>query len=275
MTSDIRILFTDLDGTLLTSQKRISPADSACLQMLQKRNIIRVIATGRSLYSFKKVFDSTVPADYLIFSTGAGIIDLHDETLLYAANLEQQDLQSIAAYLQDHRVDFMVHDSVPYNHHFIYCGNRQNNSDFARRIELYSSHATAYTSLDALPSQGAQVIAIFQDNLQHFTQVRQGLDKYQVTRTTSPLDGKSIWMEIFPPHISKGKSAARLCDFLRIAPQESLGIGNDYNDISLLQFTGQSFLVANAPTDMHGDYRVIPSNDHDGFSHAVRQILDG
>jgi Cof subfamily protein (haloacid dehalogenase superfamily) len=275
MTTDIRIIFTDLDGTLLTSQKNISPADNACLQQLKERDIIRVIATGRSLYSFKKVFDSTVPADYLIFSTGAGIIDLHDETLLYAANLEKQDLQSIAAYLQDHRVDFMVHDSVPHNHRFIYSGNRHSNSDFERRIQLYSSHATPYTSLDALPSQGAQIIAIFHDNLQHFTQVREGLDKYQVTRTTSPLDGKSIWMEIFPPHISKGKSAAWLCDFLQIAPQAALGIGNDYNDVSLLEFSGQSYLVANAPTELHGDYRVSPSNDHDGFSYAVRQVLDG
>lgn len=275
MTEDLRIIFTDLDGTLLTSQKDISPADSVCLQKLKEKKIIRVIATGRSLYSFKKVFDSTVPADYLIFSTGAGIIDLHDETLLFAANLEKQDLQSIAAYLQDHQVDFMVHDSVPQNHRFIYCGNRHSNSDFERRIQLYRSHATPYTSINALPPQGAQIIAVFHDNLEHFAQVREGLKNYQVTRTTSPLDGTSIWMEIFPPHISKGKSAARLCDFLQIAPQAALGIGNDYNDVSLLQFTGQSCVVANAPADLHGDYRVIPSNDHDGFSYAVSQVLDG
>lgn len=275
MTNDIRIIFTDLDGTLLTSQRNISPADSACLQQLKDRKIIRVIATGRSLYSFKKVFYSTVPADYLIFSNGAGIVDLHDETLLYAANMEKQDLQSIAAYLQDHKVDFMVHDRVPRNHRFIYCGNRHSNSDFERRIQLYSNHATPYTNLDALPPQGAQIIAILHDNLERFAQIREGLDNYQVTRTTSPLDGTSIWMEIFPPHISKGKSAARLCDVLQIAPQAALGIGNDYNDVSLLQFTGQSCVVANAPADLHGDYQVIPSNDHDGFSYAVRRFLDG
>ena len=271
MNTPLQIVFTDLDGTLLTSERQLSTTNLRCLHELQLAKIIRVIVTGRSYYSFSVGLTTTVPADYLIFSTGAGIIDLHSDRLLYSANLNREDIYRITRYLQDNTIDFMVHHAVPDNHYFTYSGNPDNNSDFAARIRIYQQFATRFSSYAALPESGAQVIAILSENLELFERIKAGLGDYNVTRTTSPLDHRSMWMEISPPHASKGHGAAWLSDHLGIDPSAALGVGNDYNDISLLNFTRHSYLVANAPMDLQQRFLVTLANNDDGFYHAVQK----
>lgn len=168
----------------------------------------------------------------------------------------------------------MVHHAVPENHYFTYSGLPENNADFSRRIDLYHLFAKKFSSFEDLPERAAQIIAILPNDLQLFNQIKRGLSGLHITRTTSPLDGKSIWMEISPLHASKGTSAAWLCNHLSIAPSLTMGIGNDYNDISLLQFTKHSYLVANAPADMHDSYLLTRSNNDDGFYHAVKGAFE-
>ena len=71
-----KMVVTDLDGTLLNAQGVISEPELLTLKKLGNEGYCRVIATGRSLYSIRKTlaFDQ-LPVDYLIFSSGSGIID--------------------------------------------------------------------------------------------------------------------------------------------------------------------------------------------------------
>ncbi len=97
------------------------------------------------------------------------------------------------------------------------------------------------------------------------------LPELKVIRATSPLDGESAWIEIFPAHVSKGHTAQWLCDFLKIDKESSLAIGNDYNDYDMLEWAEKSYVVQNAPQDLLERYKVIPSNDKDG----VATVLEG
>ena len=272
--AEIRILYTDLDGTLLNSKSQLSTANHDSLLAMGREGVVRVIVTGRSLFSYSRLFSRPLPADYLIFSTGAGIYDLHRQKLLYKTALTSDALNTIIVCLQQEKVDFMVHHQVPDNHRFLYWKSPDTTTDFSRRLELYADYAREYTPDEELPKNSAQVIAIFPDDLDRFRKVEKRLDGYQITRTTSPLDHSSIWMEIQPADVSKGAGAAWLCRYLGLSRSQSLGIGNDYNDLSLLQYTGRSFLVANAPADLHNRFVVVPANDEDGFAQAVRKVLE-
>lgn len=64
------IVFTDLDGTLLNSQSECSSKDYETLVSLKSKNIIRVAATGRSLYSAHKVFVARI--SYRLFNIFIG-----------------------------------------------------------------------------------------------------------------------------------------------------------------------------------------------------------
>ncbi|WP_419175744.1 HAD family hydrolase [Desulfosediminicola sp.] len=266
-------IFTDLDGTLLNSNQQVSDASLDCLHMLGKAGIVRVIATGRSYLSFRRVIPSDFPADYLIFSTGAGILDLANGELLHSHYLNRSDIEQITSTLEHYDTDYMVHEPVPENHCFTFRKTNSANIDFTNRISLYRNYASDFSSSGHYPEQSAQIIAILDDDPSSFQRISKKLNGYQVTRTTSPLDHRSIWMEIYPENVHKGSGAAWLCQHLDIDHRKTTGIGNDYNDIDLLDFTQVSYLLANAPPELHGRYNLVPANDEGGFCHAVRDIL--
>ena len=75
MTDRYRGIFvSDLDGTLLRNG-RISDGDLRAFRGLRDQGIMRVIATGRSLYSARACLADDFPADYLILSTGNQIVN--------------------------------------------------------------------------------------------------------------------------------------------------------------------------------------------------------
>lgn len=270
---NLSIVFSDLDGTLLNSQREVSKATMHCLHMLKEKNIIRVIATGRSYYSFKQAVSADFPADYLIFSSGAGVYNLLTDELLYARNHEAEDVVRITEKLMVHQLDFTVHIHVPDNHRFVYYQPNTGNRDFAHRLQIYNAYATPYSGPHTLPDKSAQVIAVMQHDPNRFNTIAGDFPDYKVTRTTSPLDGRSMWMEIYPKNVSKGSAAQWLCEHLGLNPAHSFGIGNDYNDIDLLEFTHFSYVVANAPTHLRNIYRLSTSNNEDGLYHALKNLL--
>ncbi|PKQ62791.1 hypothetical protein BZG02_11365 [Labilibaculum filiforme] len=273
MTSKIKIVVTDLDGTLLPSQGSISKINYDTLVNLTDKNIVRVIATGRSLYSAMAVLAEDFPIDYLIFSSGAGIVQWNTKELIYSQHIKAEEVLELSKILIDHKIDFMIHDPIPLNHQFWYYQSGNKNLDFDRRLTLYKQFATPVGKLEDTRRDACQLLAILPNKVAWFEELKAKFTDIKIIRATSPLDHESIWMEIFPIHISKGLGCQWLCNKLGISNTESFAIGNDYNDIDLLEWATHSFVVANAPKELQTKYQVTDSVSEDGFAKAVKQIL--
>ena len=268
-TKNLGMVITDLDGTLLTPEHKVSKQDIKTLIRLKQLNVLRVIATGRSPFSFKKVLSDDFPIDYLIFSSGAGLMNWHTREILFSCELNEDEVRTASELLMDMELDFMIHDPIPDNHKFKYVQFNRRNSDFNRRIELYRDCADP---LDENPwpyRKACQVVAIVPDNPSLYKRVKTELQDLSVIRTTSPLDGKSMWIEIFPGSVSKSRAGQRLYNLLGIDSEPVLGIGNDYNDLDLLEWTEYSYIVSNAPEDLKKQFRITHSNRNSGFSRAI------
>jgi hydroxymethylpyrimidine pyrophosphatase-like HAD family hydrolase len=101
------------------------------------------------------------------------------------------------------------------------------------------------------------------------------LADYSVLRATSPLDGASTWIEVFPPRVCKSAAASWLRRAMAEPGTLSLAVGNDYNDVDLLDWADLSCVVGNAPADLRSRYRAVASHDASGFSEAVQLALSG
>jgi hydroxymethylpyrimidine pyrophosphatase-like HAD family hydrolase len=99
--------------------------------------------------------------------------------------------------------------------------------------------------------------------------LRREFSGLSVVRATSPLDHASSWIELFHPKVSKGKTAAWLASELCIDHRNTIAIGNDYNDVDLLEWAAHSFVVENAPADMRAEFKTVSSNDNGGVAEAV------
>jgi len=80
-------------------------------------------------------------------------------------------------------------------------------------------------------------------------------------------------MEIFPNTVSKAHGIEEICRITGIARENTLGIGNDFNDLEMLDFTQHSYVVDNAPEELKLKYLISLAHNEDGFSHAVNQHL--
>ena len=267
------MVITDLDGTLLNNNREVSLNDMKSLYWLGDNEVIRVIATGRNFYSTTKVLKSNFPIDYLIFSSGAGIFDWKKQRLLYSQELPKSEVESIVRVLTENNVDFMIHEPVPNNHQFIYSKNNHNNPDFDRRINVYKEFATEYNSYSQCNS-ASQLLVVFPNDIDLFNQLKNQFSNIKIIRTTSPLDGDSIWMEIFPKTVSKGQGIDWLCNRLNIKQTETISVGNDYNDIDMLEYTAEKYVVSNAPKDLKERFPVCNSNQNNGFTSAVDLFFD-
>lgn len=86
-------------------------------------------------------------------------------------------------------------------------------------------------------------------------------------------------LDILPPGASKGVALRRLAQSLHIAPEEIMAIGDNFNDLEMLQLAGQPVVMANGAPGMvdharrHG-WQITASNDEDGVAQAIESILE-
>lgn len=258
------------DGTL-------ARCDLDAIESLTLRGIKTAVATGRSLYSFINSPGADLPVDYIIFTMGAGVVTQSAHKLLYQVSIPSEVVARTLDYLKKSELDFMLHHPVPDNHRYAYRRFNPKNPDFESRIERYREFASP---LDSIPPGGfgeaAQFLAVVPQNETDdaLRQVRNGLPDMSIIRSTSPLDHKSTWIELFHPDVSKGKTAAWLASGLNIDPMDTMAIGNDYNDLDLLEWAEHSFVVDNAPDEMKQTFRQVASNNNGGVAEAVNRWLN-
>ncbi len=273
MNNNIEMIVTDLDGTLFNNDQIVNKKDLETLELLKDIGILRVIATGRNYFSINKILPRDFPVDYLIFSSGAGIYNWRKHSLIHSEYLPKDQVKQIANTLIQENVDFMIHEVIPENHKFLYYKTGKKNPDFSRRYHLYEEFAEPLNPEKEKYEHSSQIIVIPDKGKEHYDSISEKLNQTKCIRTTSPLDGETLWIEIFPENVSKGHGVAWLCDYTNTDPTKTVGIGNDYNDLDLLDFTTQSFVVENAPLELKEQYSVCNSNLNCGFSEAVKRSL--
>jgi len=279
-----KLFITDFDGTLLRDDKTICPKDLNALKKLEHHGIVRCIATGRSIYSFLKILKTfglnihKFPVDYLIFSTGACIMESYNEEIIKSFSLEEADVILIANYFETCRLDYMVHKPVPDTNYFVYKHHGGKNSDFKARIEIYKEYVLPLEqNMDSF-GRATQVLSIIPckssyASFERIEKIKKDLGKYSVIIATSPLDHESLWVEVFNKEVSKSKAAAFLSNKLSIKRENVISIGNDSNDMDLLLWSGKGFVVANALDDLKQEFEQLPSNNNCGVCTAVEKCI--
>jgi HAD superfamily hydrolase (TIGR01484 family) len=275
-----KLFITDFDRTLLKDDKTIALTDIRTLEKLRQNNIVTAVATGRSVYSFEKALkvlgmvggQNPFPVDYLIFSTGAGIMQLFDGNVIWKKSVPSYDVGKISTYFDHRKFDYMVHKSIPDTRQFLYKIHGCNNSDFQARLALYKEFASPLEEGLSLFKDATEVLAVIPNgaSTDFIETIKKDLADFSVIPATSPLDHKSIWIEVFHKDVSKAKTASRLAKKLGIEQKNVISVGNDYNDQDLLAWSGKGFVVENAPENMKKKFQTVFSNNDCGVTRAAQ-----
>lgn len=277
MLKNTRLVATDLDGTFLKNDHSVSDENLLALEKLGERNIIRVAATGRNMKKVRDVLSPDMPFDYIVYSSGSGIFDWKKKENIYSCNLGKNSAQKLLRYFIGEKVNFHAFFPVPENHRHWYFRGENPCEEFERYFSY--NQAFAYElDYNKLPdTELCQFLVIIPENEEKYAKLKSDIEavcpEIRVIRASSPITKGYIWAEVFHHSVSKGNGIRHICDMLDIHSSLTFGIGNDYNDFDLLEFTAHSFLTGNAPDEIKHLFPVMPSNENDAFAHAVQPIL--
>jgi Cof subfamily protein (haloacid dehalogenase superfamily) len=273
----LKLVATDLDGTFLKNDKSISKENLDALDSLGEKGILRVVATGRNLQKTQDVIASNVPFDYVVFSSGAGVYDWKNKKLLFYQNLNKSVVRQLSDYLVARDLNFHLFKPVPENFKCWYFRGSVPCSEFERYFDYHQSYSEAFLTNQDIDSEACQFLVVFPNDPERFHSLKDEIQKnfpeVKVVRTSSPLETDYIWMEIFHHSVSKGNGVKYLCDWLKIEHEYTLGIGNDFNDMDLLEFTNFSYIVENGPQELKGLFLPARSNEESAFARAVGEHL--
>lgn len=273
----IKLVATDLDGTFLKNDKSISKENIDTLHSLGEKGILRVIATGRNLKKTLEVIPPEVPFDYIVFSSGAGVYDHANDKLLYHQNLSKEVVQQLADFLIENDLNFHLFKPVPENYKCWYHRGSVLCQEFESYFDFHQSHSELLPQNQKIDSEACQFLVVFPNNLERFLALKNDIETQfqdvKVVRTSSPLETGYIWMEIFHQSVSKGNGVKFVCDNLKIEHEYTLGIGNDFNDLDLLEFTNYSYIVENGPDEMKDRFLPAKSNEESAFAQVVRKHI--
>ncbi len=262
--SEIQAVVCDLDGTLLYESK-ISKKDIDTFSKLGKNNICRIIATGRSLFSFNNIDNNNLPIDFLIFSCGSGILDFKTGKIIKNNFLNKEEVSQITQKLTELKFDFQVRLPVPEGHKYLYRKFGKSNPDFERLQKKYKNYSSEFKQ-----AEKASRIIIISENQEIIKPVFDNFREYNVIRATSPIDNKSVWMEIYPKGINKGTAVEYLFDKSEIQRNKTIGLGNDYNDIDFLNITEKSYITDNAPEILKKKYHTTVTNRNNPLTEIIK-----
>ena len=271
------LLAADLDGTLAFGGI-IGPGIRRAADRARAAGIPILVVTGRNPRSIDRVEGIWDVADEILFSSGAGVLrgpDALPEEHFgeEGARLTAADVERIAAVLDGHGEDYFLLDPIPGNHRFAWHRNRPSgeNPDFDARMDLYGGWGRAYGGsaapacqvLAVLPPAGAPAAAPAD-----LPALEADLSAWSVFRSSSPIDHASIWLEVFPAGTDKGAALAAWCAAYGIAADRVLALGNDFNDVPMLEWAGRGRVVPDAPAALRDNYAVR------NFAEAVEEALE-
>lgn len=274
----IQLIATDIDGTLIDAQHQLPAANRYALLRAKAAGLHLALVTGRSMETARMVVTAQWPFTHLVFSTGAGVATWPSLTLLHEVHFNPTTARSILQLLLAHHLSFTVHAPIPDSHLFLYHqADYLANTDFNHRLQTYRQHATPLPHDPAtLPWPPSLFLTTIPPSPDLYQQVAQMLMPYgQVTRTTSPIDHRSIWVELYPEGVSKASGLLWLTKKLGIPPEGVAVIGNDYNDLPMLKAFPAAFIIADGHPDLQQHFQQVAPCKLGGLAEAIYRCLGG
>lgn len=279
-----KLLATDMDGTLLTNDKKISEANISALEYASKKGIEIIIATGRSYSTLKKYTDLFSFDCYLITNNGAVIRNKRHQ-VEKSVYLQPEATSKIIEILIDQKVYFHSSDAdniyiQSYKTRFLEA-KRFLQHEHKNPLLLYKSLILKmFMDKNLKKVDFRQIIDkeipintffVLSDQEQVLKALKKKLGQIEGVAVTSSSDNN---IEALHATASKGSALDYIGEKLQISRNEMIAIGDQTNDLSMIETSGLGVAVANADEEVikKADW-VTKSNEDHGVAFVIEQLL--
>lgn len=271
----IKLLALDMDGTTLKSDHvTVSPANRAAIEAANARGVFVVTATGRMRHRLPEAIEQTPGLHYAVTCNGASVFDLRREAPLYANPIPMDTALRVFDTLAPFPVfieiysggfDYVERGRIPYIEASGFSESRMKNLLRGRRTV---EDQREYLLHPAAPVEKFNVPYLPPEHQQAVWEAMRGVEGVALTSSVAQN------IEINAAGTDKGDGLRFLCEYLGVAPDEVMAVGDSRNDLEMLTFAGLAAAPANATDDIKAvaDW-VGPSNDDDCVARAIERFL--
>ena len=274
----VRLVAIDVDGTLLpTFAKEISPRNAKALRAAQAAGITVAIATGRRTAYTAPLLDGLgLRADMpLITSNGAVTRTLGGDPL-DRCELQARVARGICGLLRPFGTMVFTFDR-PGRGELVLEDLEQAHMRISMWVEANRGAIEIVQPLEsALPDGQNPIQGMVTGGLDKMKQAERALQQSEwrghceCVRTEYPARDLSI-LDLLPPGVSKGWALERLAARLGVDRKETMAIGDNWNDVDMLEWAGQGVMMGNAAGELRTmakmrGWKQAPPNDQDGVA---------
>lgn len=267
----MKILFTDLDGTLLNNQSMVSENTKAFLDDFIQAGHKLVLSSGRPLLSILEVREQAglnYPGVLISANNGTLIYDCDRKTPI----LEKRLPLSYVSYLQKQAQDFHLHIQTYTDDAIVTAEEDEEIRFYRRRIHLPLLLAQDYASV--LSKEPLKMLAIHLSDHDRLTAFCDAVSDWAADKIQM-IFSNDFYLELFHKDAGKGNAVRFLCDYFRVPLSDTFAAGDADNDISMIQAAGCGIAMANAAPEVKkaADAVTAKDNDNDGLAEFLRSVL--
>ena len=263
-----KMVVSDLDETLLGSDRKVCMRNREAVQKARELGVKFVPATGRGYSSIRGTLEELglreKEGEYVISYNGGAITENRGERLLHFAGISFEEAEQF--FHRGLSYDVCIHvytkDTV-----YVYRLNQNEVEYLNGRMEVqefFTDH------LDFLRGQEIVKMLYVNTDYSYLKQIQKDLE--DITQNIDVSFSSNRYIEFNRKGVNKGSGILFLADLLKIRPEEVIAVGDNFNDLSMIQTAGLGVGVQNTVPDMKPLCDVITESTCD--EGAVAEVIE-
>lgn len=266
-----KVLALDIDGTVMTSQKKVTQRTIDAITQAQEQGVKVVLASGRPPLGMKPLahrLQLDRYEGYILSFNGGKIIDCKTQETIFEQLIEPEWASKL-------------YDAAKENDVHILSYTKDGNAVVTEHPD--DSYIELECRLNNLPMQH---VASFKDYIRfpvnkcimtgdgEYLAAVEPRIKELVNGHLNAFRSEPFFLEIMPNQVDKAFALQKLLESLGLSRENLIACGDGYNDVSMLDFAGLGVAMENAQdTAKQASNFITRSNDEDGVAHAVEKFI--
>ncbi|MBS1787254.1 MAG: HAD family phosphatase [Acidobacteria bacterium] len=272
-----KLIALDIDGTLLTARGEITPRTSQAINQARTLGVQVVLVTGRRFSSARELvlrLELDIP---LVSHNGALTKNIETLEVVDFHPLDDGIAREVIQFGREHGVDMICNDDPHGLGTMVIEGISPDNKALHRYLNLYRSSVVEVPDLLGYVQSPPIQLTVsgrcdpteeFESKLREATAGR-----VQIFKTRYRSYDLTI-LDVLSMTASKGESLATIAARHSIAREEIMAIGDNHNDLTMLQYAGLGVVMGNAEDELKQmGFEQTASNEEDGVALAIEKFI--
>ncbi len=265
MNVPIRLLLSDVDGTLVPHDKVLTARSIQAVKDLHDAGILFALTSSRPPRGMRMFVEALNLATPISAFNGAMIMDAHG-LVLHERKIDDDVVPVLLATLEEYDVSTWVYRDQEW---YVLDADGPH---VRHEAEVCQFEPLTVANFSAV-SDGVAKIVGTSDDVSAMTSAREAIQA-KVGSRVSATNSQSYYLDITSPEANKGAAVDFLAVALEIPAEAIATIGDAHNDVSMFERSGLSIAMGNAEADVQASAKyVTTSNEDEGFANAVDQFI--